>query len=379
MQERLPKSVMIRTLPFTAGNYGGILQAYALQRVIGEVGADVFTDTSTPARGAHRLAKRCYRKFRLALPSSVDWRWRRAGYVNMLVSQFVRAEIRTEALVERANSSRGRAEIVNRVRTVVVGSDQVWRAAYAKIPTAFLDFLRGAPTRRVSYAASFGRSDLSEYSSADRVTAGDLLRRFDAVSVRESDAVEICEREWGVQASQHLDPTMLLTAGDYRKLFEGVVGHPERYVAVYALDHNPSIERVAGLVSDRYDVRVDRILPPEARTFSDFRNDPSLYRKRPVENWLATIAGATFVVTDSFHGCVFAILFNRPFVVVENQSRGTSRIASLLALFGLEANLVRDASNYDPGAVTTDWRTVNAVLESERGRGLEYLQGSITT
>ena len=93
--------------------------------------------------------------------------------------------------------------------------------AYADIPAQFLDVLEpitGDRPRRISFAASFGVDDIAEYSDHDRSRAAALIRRFDAVSVREESGVRICRDEFGVRAEHHVDPTMLLTAEQYREL-----------------------------------------------------------------------------------------------------------------------------------------------------------------
>jgi hypothetical protein len=366
-------AVLIRTLPFSSGNYGGVLQAYALQRKLREMGADAVTDTSAPARRSYRFVRRTYRALRSAIPARLDWRWRSGKYVNRRLDDYVGANIKTVDLVARATTTRGLNSLLSQIDTVVIGSDQVWRAAYTDVASAFMTVLDGQPIQRVSYAASFGRGDLSEYTGPERRLAGEQLRQFEAISVREIDAIDLCAQEWGVTAVQHIDPTMLLSADDYRKVFAEVARSEARRVVVYGLDGNDLLDRVAESVSRKIGASLDVMLPSSADSYATFRADARRYEKRSIESWLASIADAEFLVTDSFHGCVFAILFNTPFVVCANPERGSSRITSLLRTFGLESHLVNDVASLDGGFPNANWAHVEKVLRVERERAVSYL------
>ncbi len=214
----MSRRVLITTLPLNS-NYGGILQAYALQCVVRDLGFRPVTDTSRPKplvkRLRWRLLRHPYRWLRLAARTRSGRHWRTSWRVTAPLRAFVERYIETGSFMEVAGSRSGRARLARRFRTIVVGSDQVWRARYADIPAQFLSVLepiQGDRPRRISFAASFGVDDIAEYSSDDRSRAAELIRRFDAVSVREDSGVLICQDEFGVRAEQHVDPTMLLTA-----------------------------------------------------------------------------------------------------------------------------------------------------------------------
>ena len=98
----------------------------------------------------------------------------------------------------------------------------------------------------------------------------------------------------------------------------------------------------------------------------------------PVEQWLAAFADAEFVVTDSFHGCVLAILMHKRFIAVGNSYRGTARLRSLLDMFGLDMRLVQGIDPDDDGEYflsDIDWDQVEAVLDQRREASLAFLQG----
>jgi len=375
------RRVLIKTLPLHT-NYGGILQAYALQRVIRELGHDVLTDTSTPASLRRRLRFRYWalrRAVRTMLPLRFDWSWRAGHEAARYQRRFEAIRLRRARFVERAWSDRARARLARRFDTFLVGSDQVWRAYYTVVPRYLFDVLPGGDggPRRVSYAASFGVDELSEYSDAEREESATLLRRFDAVSVRERSGVRICRDEFGVQAERHVDPTMLLGAADYRALAaDAAAAVGDSALLVFRLDESDELAAVESAIARRLGVSTNTLLPgPPPSTYAEYAEDPAAYDRPSVERWLAAFDAAAFIVTDSFHGCVFAILFNRPFVVLANQRRGAARFDTLLEVFDLRHHLVETAdAPIDDRVFDPDWESVNRILDRERSNALAYLR-----
>ncbi|GLI27348.1 MurB family protein [Agromyces rhizosphaerae] len=377
----MTRRVLIKTLPLHT-NYGGILQAYALQRVIRELGFDVVTDTTVTMPWRRRMRWRYFavrRALRMLLPLRVDWSWRARHQVMAAQARFAARHLRRVRRVERASTPRAGAELARRFDTFLVGSDQVWRAYYADVPEYLFGMLPATPggPRRVSYAASFGVEDVGEYRGTTLERARELIRRFDAVSVRERSGVRICRDAFGIDAEQHVDPTMLLDADAYRALAKGAdAAEPEgSALLVFRLDEHDALDGVEAAVADRLGLEPRSLLPsPPPPTYREYAADPTRYDLPTVEAWLAGFAAAGFVVTDSFHGCVFAILFNRPFLAVANARRGRARFESLLELFDLGHHLVDPgAGAVDERVFAPDWAAVNRILDAERARAREYL------
>ncbi|MCD2441006.1 polysaccharide pyruvyl transferase family protein [Agromyces sp. SYSU K20354] len=374
-------------MPLNA-NYGGVLQAYALQRIVRDLGFRPVTDTSRPKpmlkRLRWRLLRHPYRWVRLSMPARADWDWRSWRLVTAPLRVFVARNMKTGSFMEAAGTRRGRARLARRFRTFVVGSDQVWRAAYADIPAQFLDVLEpieGDRPRRISFAASFGVDDIAEYSDDDRSRAAALIRRFDAVSVREESGVRICHDEFGVRAERHLDPTMLLSAEHYRELVSrtAVDATPAAgRLLIYRLDANDDVSRVERVLGERLGLPSLELLAPWPPSYLAYVSNPAEFVRPSIAYWLASVASAGFVVTDSFHGCAYSILFNRPFVVYANAERGATRFDSLLEVFGLEHHRVgADSPLIDERVFAPDWTRVNRVLDTERVRGLSYLRANL--
>ena len=260
----------------------------------------------------------------------------------------------------------------------VVGSDQVWRPSnFEPVQDAFLRFAKGWDVRRVSYAASFGTSELEyEYFLLEECSA--LLGAFDAVSVREDSGVQLCDEWFDCDNAVHvLDPVMLLDVEKYRKIAEKAAERKAKgKVATYILDPSKLKGHVIDFVvrctgKEVFDLSVypkDRYLPLQERIA------PSMYE------WIAGFEDADFVVTDSFHGCVMSILFHKPFLVIGNSARGLSRVLSLLDIFGLESRLVEGIDPDDDGEgwlMEMDWDSIDAILEQWRTKSMEFLSDAL--
>ena len=227
---------------------------------------------------------------------------------------------------------------------LVVGSDQVWRPFYfvrlwggKPIEEAYLSFAKGWDVKRIAYAASFGTDDW-EYDEEQTLNCRRLLQAFDAVSVRETNAVKLCEEQFGVKAQHVLDPTMLLSEEDYCKLFlKENTPQSKGTLLCYVLDETEEIRKLIGDKSSS-----DGLVPFMVNNPLEYDESKSLEQrvKGSVEAWLRGFYDAEYVITDSFHACVFSIIFKKQFVVVGNAARGLSRLESLLKLFGLKDRLV---------------------------------------
>lgn len=335
----------ILTLPLHT-NYGGILQAYALQTTLERMGHTVVvldTDKYPNIRpwylrplvwGYYAIQK--YVKHR-NVDIFPEKKMMRGYHEYILTSQ------NTQRFIDKhinRRTYRSLSEIKpNEFDAIVVGSDQVWRVKYffgKCIKNAYLDFTKGWNIKRIAYAASFG-TDEWEYSPTQTEECKRAISLFDAVSVREDAGVALCKKYFGIDAKHVLDPTMLLSKEDYESLVDDTNSKPsEGDLLTYIIDETPEKVAIVDKIS-----RIKGLKP--YRVNSNFENLSADVNERiqpPVEQWLRGFMEAKFVVTDSFHACVFSIIFSKPFVVIGNEQRGVSRFKSLLGMFGLEDHLV---------------------------------------
>lgn len=376
--------IAILTLPLHT-NYGGILQAYALQTVLQRMGHHVdVLDTDIVKSRPWFLMPMVYSKrliYRFLMKSDMPIFYeRKLKYDKPIVqsntSQFIKNYISIHHVSGLNELSSGDYDCI------IVGSDQIWRKPYfcgmwhACMADGFLKFTENWESiRRIAYAASFGVDNLSEYTSEELRGCSDAIKRFDSVSVREDSGVEICKNQLGVDAKAILDPTMLLDRSYYEQLIDNKgEGKSKGDMLCYILDSDEFKANVIKRISDE-----KGLTPFNVNADVDNIKLPAEERIQPaVETWLRGFHDAKFVVTDSFHACVFSIIFNKPFIAIGNPGRGMTRFSSLLNRFGLQSRLISDSAktNFEmPSDI--DWDKVNTVLEESRKVSLQYLKNAL--
>lgn len=333
--------IAILTLPLHT-NYGGILQCYALQTVLQRMGHEVRVLVKPQYGRSYCVI------YPLAICKRLIKRFILGQNVNILRAQHEIIRINTDKFIKQyIHQYRCRhwnPRLADKFDAIVVGSDQVWRPEYSQsIEQAFLSFLGDSRIKRVAYAASFG-VETCEYTKEQLKICSPLLKKFDAVSVRESSGINLCRNYFGVDAVQMLDPTLLLSADDYRALINNAVTKPsDGNMLVYILDKT---EEKITLVNK---IAKDKGLVPFWLDSPDEQNKNLPLDKRakmPVEQWLRSFDDAEFVCTDSFHGCVFSIIFRKQFLAIGNKERGMSRFRSLLNQFCLGEKLILSPKEY---------------------------------
>lgn len=265
----------------------------------------------------------------------------------------------------------------DRFKTYIVGSDQVWRKwgfddIFDELGYFFLDFTKGQKTNRIAYAASIGQDSLKEADYTDEFIpfAGELARDFDHVSMRELSGVELVKKEWSVNATHVLDPTMLLEATDYNELIDNAPYELKKpgELFTYCILTNDEKRKMIASISREVGIKEFGIYLEE--------NDAL----RPVEEWLRNIRDAKLMVTDSFHGMVFCIIFNTPFVVLESGTGGAARITTLLGKLGLEDRFIVSGkvSTFKVADLTPiDWSVVNVKLGKLRAESAKWLLDAV--
>lgn len=380
-----PNSLMktgVLTHPFL-GNYGGMLQAFAMVEALRQQGHDAYNLEYIPRNYRKRISKLSQRfkeAFRVYLLrcNTVFFDFPTPTRLKVAVGRdFAQKYLPTLSL----DTPDGINVHQHQLDAIVVGSDQVWRGAYAEqmqsLPFYFLDFA-GETLRKssIAYAASFG-TDTWEGKEKDTAKCAALLREFKAVSVREDSGIELCEQHFGVQAEQMPDPTLLLPESRYSEIIEAestwLPG--KKFIGSYVLDKSPGISTLLTESAQGMNLQLQQL---KAITKARLKRDRF---PLSVAQWLRLIRDAEYLITDSFHGCVFAIIFNTPFVCLGNKRRGTARFDSLLSKYGLQNRLVLDASVERVQEVLRtpiDWSRVNTVHEEEKSRGLRFLNTHLT-
>ena len=309
-------------------NYGGIMQCYALSNILQKQGHEVFVlDRQTnqaplwkraiiavfKALGIKRFMSPTAHKSELIIPFVAK---------NISRTQPIRSDKQIRKIAKRL-----------KLNAVIVGSDQVWRQDFAMQfgYNYFLDFV-GDDVLKVSYAASFGLSEW-RYDEEQTNHIRQYLSHFSSISVRESEAVELCKYNLGLDVKQVLDPTLLLQASDYATVSSfRLIDVP--YVFVYWLGDKRGMDEAISKYVNENPIRVISV---------NLRDNSVL---PSVEDWISYFRYADVVLTDSFHGCAFSIVFQRNLRVYPNESGGLGRIKSLFSEIGINGTSISQSDFY---------------------------------
>lgn len=375
----------VLTLPLQ-NNYGGLLQAYALKEVLQSLGHEVIIINREKKKPSS------WRKY-ASIAKSVLIGREIAPNILLSVSQKEKITKETRNFKDKyipnlshlITDNNGMQDI-NKMSfdAYVVGSDQCWRPRYSpSIRNYFLDFAaEDKIVKRIAYAASFGVSHL-EFTNEDTIACKELLQKFDAISVREDSAIDLIKTNFGRKDVHHvLDPTMLLSTNTYKEITDRENISPSRgTLKVYVLDKTPEKDKLVRQIGDKLHLESFEVLPVKRLNEKKVTKDniEDFVYPNPAE-WLRGFQDAEFVVTDSFHGTVFAILHNIPFIAIGNKNRGLSRFESLLSMFGLNDRLVTDFAPFDVDdylSMTINWTNVNIKLNIEREKAIKFIADNL--
>lgn len=312
-------NVGILTLPLT-NNYGAFLQNFALQIVLKDIGCKPITIDYLPSGPSLiRIICSCIKSI-VFFPRSI----KKKHFFSIELSQkryrsfqsFLDGYIVSTKKLNSLNSSVIRR---NNLDAVIVGSDQVWRPKYSRnIQSHYLSFVTDPKVKKIAYAASFG-VDKWEYSHIQTQACSALAKDFHAVSVRELTGVALCKNHLGVDAVWVLDPTLLLKKEDYYGICECVPVAKDKILVAYILDFNMSVRSMCESIAKERGLVLKVFHSNSMATLT-------------IQEWLAMFRDASYVVTDSFHGTVFSIIFGKEFKCIYNKERGSARFESLLNL-----------------------------------------------
>lgn len=365
------KKVGILTLELGA-NYGGVLQAFALYHTLEKLGYQPYliSTRALPKRiGTVAKLKRLVLASLKVVKPNISSILECISIASTNINRFVQCNI-PNVLTPRSLKELEQVGL----DSIVVGSDQVWRPQHAggNIGKYFLNFAKGWSIRRIAYAASFGTSKWT-FTPEETTDCARLLKKFNAVSVREDDGVRLCREKFDAEAKWVLDPTMLLAPSDYLNTCPEATGSKSCLIS-YILDSDDAKKEIVSALEKSLGAKCEPIMG-KLYVGHDARQVTPLMG---VEDWLCKLAGSDFVFTDSFHGCVFSIIFNKPFVVMVNQDRGSSRFDTLLSKFGLTGRIATNAEDaVRIAAEAVDWEAVNKRREEFKEESIRFLREAL--
>lgn len=356
-------------------NYGSILQSYASQKIFENLGweAEILDYIRYDERGKQSVLTNCHigtegLKNKIKRMIYFCLQYPNSQKMNTAFEQFRKQYLRlstaTYGSVAELKENLPDADVF------VTGSDQVWgKIGGAEYDGAyFLDFVpENVP--QIAFSASFGKTDLNEELEKNLQT---LLQNYDSLLVREKSAVELIEQHTGKTAQHILDPTLLLDRKEWETLCEPTGLEGKDYIFVYQLHHNKQMERYITKLQKETGLPVYRVHPS---IFYALKPGQFIHLPTPGQ-FLSYIKNAKYMVTDSFHGTVFSMIFNTQFVDIIPALTGT-RIESLLELTGLQHRSLKDLGSLGWMEQRINFGPVNAILELEKGKTRKALRESL--
>lgn len=358
----MKKKIGIMTLHFTS-NYGAVLQVYALLMTLKKLGFDAYVVDRRWDVEKGRGLFYYFKKYIFHFTFNYSFNRFRKLYLQPTTEKIDRPNV----IYSKELDFDG----------FVVGSDQVWRIENTTGVglNYFLDFAKDR-VKKVSYAPSFG-NDIWSGSDEDTKKIKSLLKNFDAISVREDSGVIICKDFFGIDAEQLVDPTLLLEAEEYQKICGSLKKSKTKYIANYYLDKSLQKMEILSFVSNNFEYPIKDIYVK--REPSSIFSKPSIklweFFYPSVKSWINGIRNSEIVITDSFHGTIFSIVFKKKFICVANKKRGVTRMLSILKKLGLSNRLVyslEDVKNMDLNE-EIDYFAVHEIIKFEKNKSMTFL------
>lgn len=324
-------------------NYGAMCTAYALQEIVKDLGYIAKTVNYIP-----------------------QWFYN-LRYKGGISEAFAKEHFNLTKLV---HSKKELEALNNECSSFICGSDQIWRYGVEQLRNwkyfkdyenlCFLSYAHN-DKKKIAFSASFA-CDEYEGAHRNRQFVRYLLNRFQHISVRERDGVDICKNEFGVNATHVLDPVFLRDEKFWSDIAATAKLTAKDHICYYVLDTPDAKKHTLNYIKER----VGGELIDISKGFNE-----------PLENWLYHIKNCKLFVADSFHGCCLAIIFNKPFICFKNTFRGGSRFDSIFQLLGLENRILMDYEQienredlFDP----INYTDVNKILELEKEKSLAWLK-----
>ncbi|AGY54103.1 hypothetical protein BRDCF_p1476 [Bacteroidales bacterium CF] len=352
-------------------NYGGIMQNYALQQVLKDLGYLPITlrlrRKDSIIHGINvRVKKKIFQllhiKYNPLTPEDIDIL---CCNTDLFINKYIN-------LSPRMGSINKHWVKKQHFDGFVIGSDQVLHpSSYPDIEEVYLNFVHN--DYKLMYAASFGVEDW-RYNELQTKKCRVLIKKFRAVSVRENTGMQHMQHYFGIDSIVVMDPTLLL---DDRKYFQFIQKRGEHLgVVTYILDPNETKKSIINTVSKVLSLSIYNANNEKM----DDNNAPLCDRVTiSVEKWLTAICNADFVITDSYHGTLFAIIFKKQFIAIGNKKRGLDRFITILDRLKMRGRLINDISELSQSLFEDiiDYDYVETFLSEFRRESKDFLKQNL--
>ena len=378
------KDVAILTKYYKNYNYGGMLQGYALHKVVQNLGysCDIISynvgENKNPVYS--NLLQQCKQYGIKSASGKVIEKC--TGKMKFLIKDIL--DIRRQKFDEFMNETNSNTEVFNdsnltrlndEYKYFISGSDQVWNPNAVRL--LYLQGFVDDTKTRIAYAASFGRDNLSEFVVNKMIP---YIKKFNYLGIREKTGTELLKKYIDNHIETVLDPTMLLTQNEWDSVSSKQIVN-EDYAIFYFFSNSYNVRKKSEEFCKKNNLKM--VLIPYAKqeyNFYDSKGESIRINDIGPKEFVSMIKYAKYVFTDSFHGAVFSIIYNKPFVVFERNKKGhvsmNSRLYDLLDTFELKDRLINDYENLnDVGEI--DYSYVNIILDKEKNKSLSFLKKSL--
>lgn len=356
-----------------AQNYGSVLQTFALQKQIEELGHQASILDYYPERYTNKgLLKRLKNKssrFKNPLVLLIA--------KLLIYPSYLRKGIQFNKFMHYLNlekpsfatNEEGMGRFTD-ADAYCAGSDQIWNSHWNEgvEKALFLDFV---PKGKLcfSYAASIGLSNIPA-NEIDETKL--LLDKFEFLSLREDKGVELVKELGRTDAVQCLDPTLLMSKEEWSQYADDSYNGKE-YVLTYNLHHDPEIDKCAKAIASKFHLQIRNI----SYNWHDIVRHGHLDWCPTVEGFLGLIKNAKYVVADSFHATAFSIIFEKPFVVITPEV-ASSRLSSLLKMLGLDNHNINKFTSLNVIEQPIDYIRVKSIIATKQRESISYLNKVFT-
>lgn len=347
-------------------NYGNRLQNYAVQKCIEELGIEVETLINKSGTESQNVSFLLKIKRRLSKIKNhlINAKFKKIiKDRNEAFKKFNNENIKFSSIV--INNDYNDSKINSIYNFFVCGSDQIWNPEF--IENAFANFLQFAnEEKRIAFSPSFGISELPENRKKEY---SKYLKGFSKLSVREEDGAKIIDSLTRQKAEVLIDPTLLLSKDEWEKIIKKPdVVTDKKYILTYFL----------GKISDKREERIQRLANKYNYEIINLgKMEYEEYYTAGPSEFLWYIKNSEIVFTDSFHACVFSIIFDRTFYILDRDDKiqsMNSRIETLLNKFKLQQQKLNDWDNIK---LEHDYDHVELILEKERKKSLNFLKKAL--
>lgn len=387
----------IITLYYKNYNIGGLLQAYALQKILSNLNIEseqvrvwhykreYITFQNKVSRKIGHIIKNPIKEAKVTINNSNLKKRRKLIQDELLIRENL-----MEQFMDRIPHSNEVYDIYNISESLqlyngyIVGSDQIWNDDYITQDYMKINMLSFVPNTilKMSYAASIGKhNNFKDWFINDL----DYLKKFDAISVREKTANAFLKNR-KIESTVTLDPTLLLEKDEWNKFVnKEKLECKSPYVFTYFLGKDKENRIIAEKTAKRNNLSIVNF----AHAINYFRDEDKDYGDYKIveyspDDFINYIANAKIIITDSFHAAVFSIIFNKEFWVVPRLddsgiSSMNSRLSDLLEIYGMQERYIKTREDVENKNMykKINYDDVNKHLNEQRKDSIEFIVNSI--